>query len=79
MEKFSIECLACHREVGEGTRAESIPLAVSHLQQHHRAVKFPEDALPLIRLHPFYSLEVISATVIEPVALAAADPPENQA
>ena len=78
MERFSIECQACHREVGEGTRAESVPLAVSHLQQHHRAVGFPTPALSLIRLHPFYSLEVVSATEIEPLSETAAGPATSQ-
>ena len=66
MEQFSVECIACQKTIGEATRAESIPLAVAHLQQHHRAVKFPDPALGLIRLHPFYTLEVLSTTQIEP-------------
>lgn len=66
MERFSVECLACQRNIGEATRAESVPLAVAHLQQHHRAVGFPHPALELIRLHPFYTLDVLSTTNVEP-------------
>lgn len=84
MERFSIECTGCQKRIGEATRQEAIPTAMAHLHKAHRPVALPHPGLDLIKLHPFYTLDVLAQTEVntspeaEP-ATQTSQPPDGEA
>jgi hypothetical protein len=74
VEKFSIECTGCGCHFGSFARADAMREAVDHLTKKHRLVKFPHPALEMVRLHPHYTLQVVSASDVSLAPATEADP-----